>query len=37
LTGAAFVFGPQLLYPLIANSAGFERVVALLGGIAHYR
>lgn len=37
LTGAAFVFGPQLLYPLIANSAAFERVVALLGGIAHYR
>jgi hypothetical protein len=37
LTGAAFVFGPQLLYPLIANSAAFERLVAMLAGLAHYR
>jgi hypothetical protein len=37
LTGAAFVFGPQLLYPLVASSTAFERLVALLAGIAHYR
>jgi hypothetical protein len=37
LTGAAFVFGPQLLYPLVANTAAFERLVELIAGVAHYR
>ena len=37
LTGAAFVFGPQLLYPLVAHSAAFASFSAMLGGLAYYR
>lgn len=37
LTGAAFVFGPQLLYPLVVGSAVFGSLVAMLGGMAYYR
>lgn len=37
LTGAAFVFVPQLLQPLIVDSAAFASVSALLAGLTHYR
>ncbi len=35
--GAAFVFGPQLLYPVIAHSAAFASFTGMLGGLGHYR
>jgi hypothetical protein len=35
--GAAFVFGPQLLYPLIADSAAFASFSGVLGALAYYR
>ena len=37
VTGAAFVFGPQLLYPLIGESAAFASFSSMLGGLAYYR
>jgi hypothetical protein len=37
LTGAACVFGPQLLYPLIAQTAAFESFSAVVGGLGYYR
>jgi len=37
LTGAAFVFVPQLLQPLIVDSAAFASLSALLADLTHYR
>jgi hypothetical protein len=37
LTGAAFVFGPQLLYPLIVGSQAFASFTGMLGGLGYYR
>jgi hypothetical protein len=37
MTGALFVFGPQLLYPIIVGSAAFSSFSAMLGGLAYYR
>lgn len=37
VVGAAFVFGPQLLYPVIVGTAPFASLVAWIGGLAHYR
>jgi hypothetical protein len=37
LCGAAFVFLPQLLYPVIVNSAVFAALCKALGSMAYYR
>jgi hypothetical protein len=37
LIGAAFVFGPQLLYPFVVDTAAFARLTELVGGLAYYR
>jgi hypothetical protein len=37
VTGAAFVFGPQLLYPLAVDSAAFGSVLQAVGDLARYR
>jgi hypothetical protein len=37
ITGAAFVFGPQLLYPLIVSSAAFWSFMGIVGGLGYYR
>lgn len=37
LIGAAFVFVPQLLQPLIVESAAFASLSTMLAELAHYR
>jgi hypothetical protein len=37
LIGASLVFGPQLLYPLVAHSEAFASFSAMLGGMGYYR
>ena len=37
LTGAAFVFVPQLLYPVLVNSAVFARFAFAIGELSGYR
>jgi hypothetical protein len=37
LIGAAFVVLPQLLYPLVVNSAAFASLCSALGSMAYYR
>jgi len=36
-TGAAFVFVPQLLYPLIVNSSAFAGFAYAVGELSGYR
>jgi hypothetical protein len=36
-TGAAFVFVPQLLYPLLVNSAAFASFAYAVGELSGYR
>jgi hypothetical protein len=37
VTGAAFVLGPQLLYPLVVSSTAFGSVLQVIGDLARYR
>jgi hypothetical protein len=37
VTGAAFVFVPQLLYPLLVNSAAFASFAYAMGELSGYR
>lgn len=35
--GAAFVFGPQLLQPLVVDSAAFASLTRMLTDLVYYR
>jgi hypothetical protein len=37
VTGAAFVFGPQLLQPFVVNSEAFASLTFAIGGLSGYR